>query len=90
MAVVAEVQIPGGSAQQYEQVLRETGVQHGAVAPGQLVRIARPADGGWRVISVWESRGAFDTFRERLTAAMEKAGAARASIDVAEVHDLAK
>jgi hypothetical protein len=90
MAVVVDVQMPGGNAQQYEKVLGELGVEKGAVAPGQLVRIARPADGGFRVTSVWESQGAFDAFRARLTAAMEKAGAATPSITVSEAHDLAK
>jgi len=91
MAIVVDVQIADGNAEQYEKVTSEIGAKKGAVIPGQLVRIARPANGGWRVTSVWESQAAFDAFRPKLIAAMQKAGGATTpSIDVSEVYDLAK
>lgn len=90
MAVIVDVQIADGSAEQYEQVISEVGGKKGALVPGQLIRIARPADDGWRVTSVWESRAAFDAFRPKLMAAMQKAGGATPSIGVSEVYDLAK
>jgi hypothetical protein len=88
MATIVYVSVPEGTAQQYDQVLGEVGVQKGSLPPGQLVRVASPAEGGWRVTAVWESQEAFDAFRGRLAAAFDKAGV-RPSIDVAEVHDLA-
>jgi hypothetical protein len=38
--------------------------------------MAGPVDGGWRVVSLWESRRQFETFlEERLHLSLEEAGA---------------
>ena len=90
MAWVATVNVPGGSSRDYEQILGEVGVQKGSVFPGgQLVRIASATDSGFQVVSVWETREAFDAFRPRVLAAIQKLGLQQPSIDLSEVDDLA-
>ena len=45
---------------------------------GAIFQVAGPAEGGWRVISVWESREAQERFRdERLIPAFNELGVSR-------------
>jgi hypothetical protein len=61
MSVVVSAAAPGFNADMYEAVA-------GKVMPGDLLphgcelHIAGPVEQGWRVITVWESREAFDQF----------------------------
>jgi hypothetical protein len=63
MSVVVSVVAPGLNAEMYEAVT-------GRVMPGDQLpdgcelHIAGPVEQGWRVITVWESREAFDRFRQ--------------------------
>lgn len=54
---------PGGTAEQYAVVLAAVHPD-GALPHGQLVSAAGPSDGGWLISAVWESRQAFEAFRE--------------------------
>jgi hypothetical protein len=63
MAVVMTNVIPGGNAEMYEAVSGKT-LPGGKLPDGCQVHIAGPEDEGWRVITVWDSREAFDRFRE--------------------------
>lgn len=75
MAVAQVIEIPGGTKEQYEAVIREIGVTGDDLAPGQLVHFAGPMDGGWRVVNVWESQEAAETFtREKVVPARQKVG----------------
>jgi hypothetical protein len=75
MSVVVSTVAPGLTAEMYEAVT-------GRVMPGDKLpngcqlHIAGPVEQGWRVITVWESREAFDGFREEklLPAIREVAG----------------
>ena len=51
----------GGTATQYETIV---GVAHpaGGLPPGQIYHAAGPTEGGWQVVSVWDSEKAADTF----------------------------
>jgi hypothetical protein len=51
----------GGTAKQYETIV---GVAHpaGGLPPGQIYHAAGPTEGGWQVVSVWDSKDAADTF----------------------------
>lgn len=92
MAFCQIVENPEQTEEQAEQVyahLRSTG----PVPPeGVRVMFAGPADPGWRVISVWDSKEARDQFfAERLARAYEAAGLSMGSIKrtVFDVHTLA-
>ncbi|MEV0597410.1 hypothetical protein [Nonomuraea cavernae] len=57
-------EMPGVSEQEYRQVERHLGPDR---PPGLLAHVAGPAEGGWRIINIWESEDAFRRFQsERL------------------------
>jgi hypothetical protein len=75
MSVVVSVVAPGVTEQMYEAVTDR--VMPGDQLPDECeLHIAGPVEQGWRVITVWESREAFDRFREQklLPAFQELAG----------------
>lgn len=91
MAIVQIVETPGGTKEKYEQVIKELGLTGSKLAPGQLVHIAGPVDGGWQVVNVWESQEIADKFRtEKLAPAQQKAGLSPRPPKVSQVHRLAK
>jgi hypothetical protein len=74
MAVVVIAQNPGGTAEQDEAIVKQLNLADNPPA-GVMMRMAGPFEGGWRVITVWESPEAFDTFRrERLEPAIRQVG----------------
>jgi hypothetical protein len=76
MAVVVVAEFPTGTRAQDETIQEKVTVA-GNPPPGSLVRTAGPYKNGYRVISVWESQEAFDTFRrERLEPAIRQMGIA--------------
>jgi hypothetical protein len=75
MAIAIIGDLPGGNAQLDQQIMQQIGVSPSSPPAGALARFAGPAEGGWRVISVWESQDAWDTFRrERMEPAFRQAG----------------
>lgn len=74
MAVVLVNEIQGGDQSFYEQVTSR--IMPGNQLPdGCRDHIAGPMDGGWRVITVWDSDEQFQRFRtEKLIPAMQEAG----------------
>jgi hypothetical protein len=92
MSVVVSAISPGFSAEMYEAVTSK--VMPGDQLPDDCIaHIAGPVEQGWRVITVWESREAFNRFREEklLPAIREVAGDGpppTAEPEVNEVHKL--
>jgi hypothetical protein len=75
MAVVVIGQIPGGSAEMDRQMLQAIGVSPGSVPSGALARMAGPVEGGYQIISVWDSSDAWETFqKESLEPFFKQAG----------------
>jgi hypothetical protein len=74
MAIAVITDNPTGSAEQDDAMVER--VLPGRQTPsGAVARLAGPWEGGWRVLSVWESQEAFDAFRrERLEPALRQAG----------------
>jgi hypothetical protein len=73
--VLVIVELPGGSSA-LDAVLTEAWGLATSPPAGNLLRMAGPVDGGWRVVSLWESREQFETFlEERLHVSLEEAGA---------------
>jgi hypothetical protein len=74
MAVVVIANNPGYTAEQFAALQQQMNV---ATNPprGVMAQLAGPFEGGWRVISVWESQEAFETFfRDRLGPAFQQMG----------------
>ena len=67
-----------GTAEIYEQVIQEVAKSGELPPPGSIFQVAGPHEGGWRVISLWESREAQERFRdERLIPAFQEVGVER-------------
>ena len=67
-----------GSAEIYEQVIQKVAESGELPPPGAIFQVAGPHEGGWRVISVWESREAQERFRdERLLPVFQEVGVSR-------------
>jgi hypothetical protein len=74
MAVVVVNEIQGGDQDLYDRVNPK--VMPDGLPDGCQAHIAGPVEGGWRVITVWESEERFQQFREEtLIPAMREAGA---------------
>ncbi len=76
MAVAFLLEIPGFTPEQSAAVLQELGLDKNPAA-GQVFHLEGPMDGGMRIVDVWESAEAFQTFaHDRLGPAFQKVGAA--------------
>ncbi len=88
MAVVIIAEVPGGTAEQDDEMQKELNVAANPAA-GALFRVAGPVPGGWRIMSGWESQDAFETFRrERLAPALQKDGRQMPEFEVWPVHSV--
>jgi quinol monooxygenase YgiN len=59
MAVAMILDLPGVTETQYATAREMLGE---ALQPGNLLHLAGPTEGGWRVMEVWESPAAMGTF----------------------------
>ena len=85
MAIAMLFEVPGLTPEQYDAAVREVGLP----APGQIFHVAGPMEGGWRVLEVWESQEAADTFfRERLEQALQNASITAVQPKVFQVHNI--
>jgi hypothetical protein len=74
MPILVITEQPGGTAEQDKAITEALNLANDP-APGALWRLAGPTDGGWRIVSLWDSQEAFDSFvRDRLTPALTQAG----------------
>jgi hypothetical protein len=73
MAVVVVNEIEGGNQDLYDRVNPRV-MEGGNLPEGCQVHIAGPVEGGWRVVTVWESEEQFQQFRdEKLIPALGEA-----------------
>jgi hypothetical protein len=87
--VLVVIEVPGGSSELDDALTEAWGI---ADSPphGNLLRMAGPMEGGWRVLSLWDSREQFETFlAEQLHLSLQDAGADQPVVsfwDVEKVH----
>jgi hypothetical protein len=75
MAIAFMADIPGLTADQGQQLLNELGYGNGGKPRGQVFHIEGPHEGGLRVVDVWESMDAFNTFAQNeLVPAFQRLG----------------
>jgi hypothetical protein len=77
VAVTFIMEIPGGTAEQYDAVMEKIGLAgpNPPLPEGGLFHCAYATESGWRVIDVWESEEAFGRFfAERLGDALASSG----------------
>ena len=72
MLVISEVS--GGTEEQDDQIKAAEGLAH-APPEGMRARFVGPTETGWRIVSLWDNRQAFDAFlRDRLVPALAVTG----------------
>jgi len=65
MAVAVEMNFPGATLDQYDQVIKTMGLTPGgSTPPGAISHWIAKTDDGLRVVDVWETREVFDKFAE--------------------------
>jgi hypothetical protein len=93
MSIAEVIELPRGSKEKYDEVIKEVGLSGSQLAPGQLVHFAGPLQGGgWQIFNVWESQAASDEWEKVLGPARVKAGLPETipPTKVFEVYRLAK
>ncbi|HEV2238564.1 MAG TPA: hypothetical protein VGR57_18040 [Ktedonobacterales bacterium] len=87
MAILVIDQAPGVTAAQYEAIVRQLGPD--TTQPGQMLLLAGPVEGGWRVISVWESQEAYEAFRrDRLMPVVTQQSGITDQVQFAPLHSV--
>ena len=87
MAVALVLDFPGGTQEQYNQVVERMQLG-GRMAPGGRVHVAGSHAGGWRVIDVWESFAKFEHFRDtQIIPHVQAVGLAAPQVHLFEVDD---
>jgi len=80
MAVLMVHESPGGTEEQYKEVVSRLTDGKGFNSlsdwpvEGILFHVAAPMDGGWRVIDIWESEEAFERFGPAIGPVLEEVG----------------
>lgn len=74
MAIAVQLDFPGATLEQYDQVVEKMGLQPGgATPPDALFHWVTKTDEGIRVIDVWESRSSFDRYSQEKIGPMTQA-----------------
>jgi len=74
MAVVVVAEIDGGNQEFFERVSSQA-MPNAELPDGCQLQIAGPTEGGWRVITVWDSEEEYNQFRnDKLLPALRDAG----------------
>ncbi len=84
MAIAMLFEVSSLTQEQYDAVAREVGLP----APGQIFHLAGPMEGGWRVLEVWESQEAADTFFQKLGPALQNIGITDVQPKILEVYNI--
>jgi hypothetical protein len=86
LPVLVVVEVPGGSSE-LDDALTEAWAITSNPPEGNLFRMGGPMDGGWRVVSLWESRQQFETFLlQRLHLSLQDIGAGEPQISFWEIE----
>jgi hypothetical protein len=56
----------GGTQEQYDRIREAAHSADGSLPPGQLHHFAGPADGGFLVVAVWDTKESNDAFQQKL------------------------
>jgi hypothetical protein len=64
MPVAIIMDFPGGTLEQYDEIIKKMGLEDGSTPPGAIFHWVTATDDGLRVVDVWETREVFDKFAE--------------------------
>jgi hypothetical protein len=86
MSVLVVIEVPGGSSALDEALVDAWSIT-GDPPAGNRLRLAGPMDGGWRVISLWDSREQFEAFLdERLHLTLDDGGGEQPIVSFWEIE----
>ncbi|MDT0611541.1 antibiotic biosynthesis monooxygenase family protein [Streptomyces lancefieldiae] len=88
MALLMEIDYPGVTAEQYDEVQDTAGTRSGRPVPGLLGHLAVVTDDGVRVVDVWESREALEAYLPVILPATKAAGFPDAAPRLSEIHNV--
>ena len=83
-----ELFFPGGTVEQYDQVIEKMGFTHGGRgAPGGMFHWVTATDNGFRVTDVWETQEQFQQFaEEKIEPLTQEVGLSRPNVTIHHVH----
>lgn len=90
MAIAIQIEIPGVTLKRYDEAVEIAGLLPGGPLPSSaLFHWVSSANGGIRIVNVWESREGYNQFAARQAGIIEEIGVDLASIKVEffEVHN---
>lgn len=86
MPVLVVIEVPGGTSD-LDEALTEAWRITSNPPSGNRLRLAGPMDGGWRVISLWDSAEQFQEFlEERLHLSLDDAGEEQPTVTFWEIE----
>jgi hypothetical protein len=90
MAFVRMFDNPNVTQEQYDAAAQQLGIDSGSAPDGAILHVAGAGpDGGWRVLEIWESEEAAQTFDEEVLApVLGDVGIQRPAPAVWQVHNL--
>ena len=88
MPVLVVVEVPGGSSA-LDEALTEAWDLTGSPPAGNRLRLAGPMDGGWRIVSLWDSEEQFQEFlSDRLHLTLDEASNEQPTVTVWEIESV--
>ena len=88
MPVLVVVEVPGGSSA-LDEALTEAWNMTDSPPAGNRFRLAGPMDGGWRIVSLWDSEKQFQEFlRDRLHLTLDELSDEQPTVTVWEIESV--
>ena len=85
MAVLVVIEVPGGTSDLDEALIEASNVA-GNPPAGNRLRMAGPTDGGWRVVSLWDSAEQFQAVLEERSHLSLDAGDGQPTVTLWEIE----
>lgn len=89
-AIAAVIDIPGMTAQQYDQTVKDLEAAGAGAPKGRLHHVACSKAGGWFVVDIWETEESLNAFAQTLIPILQKAGVTPTPPQVLLVHNIIK
>lgn len=89
MAITAVFEVPGMTAEHFDQVWAALTEAGHAAPDGRIFHVAGPVEGGWLVVDVWESEEKLGAFAGTLMPILAGMGVTPPRPRIAPVHHMA-
>lgn len=90
MALVMTFTPNGMDTTKYNEAIKQLEAAGAGMPPGRLYHVAFSSGGVFKVIGVWESQEAFNTFGQTLVPILQKLGVDPGQPEIAEVQNIIK